>query len=91
MACSDSGLSDELENASAATRLLEKRRQMFEVQDALDSQKQDCAAKVCSQLHPVLSKCPYIRLQECVKCPHTCPQPIRDRVPDAGQSVQRTG
>lgn len=35
-----------LENVSPATRLLEKRRQMFEVQEALELQKQDFARKV---------------------------------------------
>ena len=33
-------------NVSPATRLLEKRRQMFEVQEALEVQKQDFARKV---------------------------------------------
>lgn len=33
-------------NVMPATRLLEKRRQMFEVQDALEAQKQDFARKV---------------------------------------------
>jgi hypothetical protein len=36
-----------LENASPSTRLLEKRRQMFEVQEALELQKQEFARKVC--------------------------------------------
>ncbi len=35
-----------LEHVSPATRLLEKRRQMFEVQEALEQQKQDYARKV---------------------------------------------
>jgi hypothetical protein len=35
-----------LENASPSTRLLEKRRQMFEVQEALELQKQEFARKV---------------------------------------------
>lgn len=35
-----------LENVTPATRLLEKRRQMFEVQEALEEQKQDYARKV---------------------------------------------
>jgi hypothetical protein len=35
-----------LDNASPATRLLEKRRQMFEVQEALEAQKQEFAKKV---------------------------------------------
>jgi hypothetical protein len=35
-----------LENVSPATRLLEKRRQMFEVQEALELQKQEFARKV---------------------------------------------
>ena len=35
-----------LEKVSPATRLLEKRRQMFEVQEALEQQKQDYARKV---------------------------------------------
>ncbi|KAF6257143.1 flagellar associated protein [Scenedesmus sp. NREL 46B-D3] len=34
-----------LENASPSTRLLEKRRQMFEVQEALELQKQEFARK----------------------------------------------
>lgn len=37
-----------LENASPSTRLLEKRRQMFEVQEALELQKQEFARKVCA-------------------------------------------
>lgn len=32
-----------IEHVSSATRLLEKRRQMFEVQDALDLQKEEYA------------------------------------------------
>ena len=35
-----------LEHVSPATRLLEKRRQMFEVQEALKQQKQEYARKV---------------------------------------------
>ena len=35
-----------LEHASPATRLLEKRRQIFEVQEALDQHKEDYASKV---------------------------------------------
>jgi len=35
-----------LENVSPATRLLEKRRQMFEVQEALEQQKQEFNQKV---------------------------------------------
>lgn len=35
-----------LEHVSPATRLLEKRRQMFEVQEALEQQKQEYARKV---------------------------------------------
>jgi hypothetical protein len=35
-----------LEHVSPATRLLEKRRQMFEVQEALEQQKQEFARKV---------------------------------------------
>lgn len=31
----------QLDHVSPATRLLEKRRQMFEVQEALEAQKQD--------------------------------------------------
>lgn len=34
-----------LENVSPATRLLEKRRQMFEVQEALEAQKEEYARK----------------------------------------------
>lgn len=35
-----------MHNVSPATRLLEKRRQMFEVQEALEAQKQEFARKV---------------------------------------------
>ncbi len=35
-----------LDHVSPATRLLEKRRQMFEVQEALEAQKQDFNRKV---------------------------------------------
>jgi hypothetical protein len=35
-----------LEHASPSTKLLEKWRQMFEVQEALESQKQEFARKV---------------------------------------------
>jgi hypothetical protein len=35
-----------MNNVTPATRLLEKRRQMFEVQEALEAQKQDFARKV---------------------------------------------
>lgn len=38
-----------LEHVSPATRLLEKRRQMFEVQEALEQQKQEYARKVRQQ------------------------------------------
>lgn len=34
-----------LENVCPATRLLEKRRQMFEVQEALEAQKEEFARK----------------------------------------------
>lgn len=37
-----------IDHASPSTRLLEKWRQMFEVQEALESQKQEFAAKVGS-------------------------------------------
>lgn len=37
-----------IENVSSATRLLEKRRQMFEVQDALDLQKEEYARQEVS-------------------------------------------
>jgi hypothetical protein len=37
-----------LDHVSPATRLLEKRRQMFEVQEALDAQKEEFARReVC--------------------------------------------
>ena len=36
-----------LEHVSPATRLLEKRRQMFEVQEALEQQKTEFNRKVC--------------------------------------------
>ena len=36
-----------LEHVSPATRLLEKRRQMFEVQEALEQQKIEFNRKVC--------------------------------------------
>lgn len=39
-----------LDHVSPATRLLEKRRQMFEVQEALEAQKQDFNRKVCKQM-----------------------------------------
>jgi len=38
----------QFESASPATRLLEKRRQMFEVQELLEQQKQEFAQKVCA-------------------------------------------
>lgn len=38
-------------NVTPATRLLEKRRQMFEVQEALEAQKQEFARKV--RLHTI--------------------------------------
>ena len=34
-----------LDHVSPATRLLEKRRQMFEVQEALDAQKEEFARR----------------------------------------------
>ena len=37
-----------LDHVSPATRLLEKRRQMFEVQEALNAQKEDFARRTCS-------------------------------------------
>jgi len=37
-----------LEHASPSTQLLEKRRQMFEVQEALELEKQEFARKVRS-------------------------------------------
>jgi hypothetical protein len=46
-----------LDNASPATRLLEKRRQMFEVQEALEAQKQEFAKKVCLWVWPSSSNC----------------------------------
>lgn len=39
-----------LEHVSPATRLLEKRRQMFEVQEALEQQKIEFNRKVCHAL-----------------------------------------
>lgn len=39
-----------LSNVSPATRLLEKRRQMFEVQEALEAAKQEFARKVRMRL-----------------------------------------
>ena len=35
-----------LDHVSPATRLLEKRRQMFEVQEALDAQKEEVSERV---------------------------------------------
>jgi Domain of unknown function (DUF4200) len=43
-----------LEHVSPATRLLEKRRQMFEVQEALEQQKQEFARKVKCLPTPVM-------------------------------------
>lgn len=40
-----------MNNVTPATRLLEKRRQMFEVQEALEAQKQDFARKVRAAAH----------------------------------------
>ena len=40
-----------LDHVSPATRLLEKRRQMFEVQEALDAQKEGARALHCMNGH----------------------------------------
>lgn len=46
-----------LEHASPSTRLLEKWRQMFEVQEALEAQKQEFARKVRPQKLYNTGKC----------------------------------
>ncbi len=43
-----------LDHVSPATRLLEKRRQMFEVQEALDAQKEEFARREVSSLANVV-------------------------------------
>lgn len=47
-----------LDHVSPATRLLEKRRQMFEIQEALEAQKEEFARQEHYRLCVVLKKIP---------------------------------
>ena len=59
-----------LEHVSPATRLLEKRRQMFEVQEALEQQKIEFNRKV-RYAHEFAGSQAYIRVHACIACLQT--------------------
>jgi hypothetical protein len=55
-----------LDDVSPATRLLEKRRQMFEVQEALETQKEEFARCVCVYIYIYIYVCVCVCVCVCV-------------------------